>query len=48
MVFGLNADRLSAPDLAVLAEGVEQSFAELQAAKKKPARKAKAAAHGAA
>jgi hypothetical protein len=30
MVFGLNADRLSAPDLAVLAEGIEQSFAELR------------------
>jgi WS/DGAT/MGAT family acyltransferase len=30
MVFGLNADRIGAPDLAVLAEGIEQSFAELQ------------------
>lgn len=30
MVFGLNADRLSAPDLAVLAEGIEQAFAELR------------------
>lgn len=31
MVFGLNADRMAAPDLAVLAEGIERSFAELQA-----------------
>ena len=29
MTFGLNADRLSAPDVAVLAEGIERSFAEL-------------------
>jgi diacylglycerol O-acyltransferase len=29
MVFGLNADRLAAPDVAVLAEGIERSFAEL-------------------
>ncbi|MGZ6705779.1 MAG: wax ester/triacylglycerol synthase family O-acyltransferase [Solirubrobacteraceae bacterium] len=29
MVFGLNADRMAAPDVAVLAEGIEQSFAEL-------------------
>jgi len=31
MVFGLNADRLAAPDIAVLAEGIEQEFAELRA-----------------
>jgi len=31
MVFGLNADRLAAPDVAVLAEGIEQAFADLQA-----------------
>ena len=29
MVFGLNGDRVSAPDLAVLAEGIERSFEEL-------------------
>jgi diacylglycerol O-acyltransferase / wax synthase len=31
IVFGLNADRVSAPDLGTLAEGIELSFAELQA-----------------
>ena len=31
MVFGLNADRMAAPDLAVLAAGIDQSFAELRA-----------------
>ena len=31
MVFGLNADRLAAPDVDVLAEGIERSFAELRA-----------------
>ena len=30
MVFGLNADRMAAPDVGVLAEGIERSFAELQ------------------
>ena len=30
MVFGLNADRMAAPDVAVLAEGIERSFAELR------------------
>ncbi len=30
MAFGLNADRMSAPDVAVLAEGIERSFAELR------------------
>jgi WS/DGAT/MGAT family acyltransferase len=30
MVFGLNADRKAAPDLAVLAEGIERSLAELR------------------
>jgi WS/DGAT/MGAT family acyltransferase len=29
MVFGLNADRTAAPDLGVLAEGIERSFSEL-------------------
>ncbi len=32
MVFGINADRVAAPDIAVLAEGIERSFAELRAA----------------
>jgi len=31
MVFGLNADRVSASDVGVLAEGIERSFAELSA-----------------
>lgn len=31
MVFGINADRVAAPDVAVLAEGIERSFAELSA-----------------
>jgi WS/DGAT/MGAT family acyltransferase len=30
MVFGLNADRMAAPDVAVLAEGIERSFSELR------------------
>jgi diacylglycerol O-acyltransferase / wax synthase len=30
MAFGLNADRMSAPDVAVLAEGIERSFVELR------------------
>jgi diacylglycerol O-acyltransferase / wax synthase len=29
MVFGLNADRITAPDLEVLTQGIERSFAEL-------------------
>ena len=29
IVFGLNADRVAAPDVNVLAEGIERSFAEL-------------------
>lgn len=31
IVFGLNADRMAAPDVQVLAEGIERSFAELRA-----------------
>ncbi len=31
MVFGLNADRMAAPDVGILAEGIERSFAELRA-----------------
>ena len=30
VVFGLNADRLAAPDVATLADGIERSFAELR------------------
>jgi diacylglycerol O-acyltransferase / wax synthase len=30
IVFGLNADRDTVPDLDVLCEGIEQSFAELK------------------
>ena len=30
MVFGLNADRMAAPDVGVLAEGIERSFSELR------------------
>ncbi|MGZ6673488.1 MAG: WS/DGAT domain-containing protein, partial [Solirubrobacteraceae bacterium] len=29
IVFGLNADRVAAPDVNVLAEGIERSFVEL-------------------
>jgi diacylglycerol O-acyltransferase / wax synthase len=32
VVFGLNADRMAAPDVEVLAEGIERSFSELQPA----------------
>jgi len=40
MVFGLNADRMAAPDVAVLAEGIRLSFSELQApAGKRPPRR---------
>ena len=34
MAFGLNADRMSASDVAVLAEGIERSFAELRPARR--------------
>jgi WS/DGAT/MGAT family acyltransferase len=37
MVFGLNADLVSTPDLAVLAQGIERSFAELRAPVEVPA-----------
>jgi WS/DGAT/MGAT family acyltransferase len=39
VVFGLNADRVAAPDLAVLAEGIERSFGDLQEAKPKRRRR---------
>ena len=35
IVFGLNADRVGAPDVKVLAEGIERSFAELSAPRAK-------------
>jgi diacylglycerol O-acyltransferase / wax synthase len=38
VVFGLNADRIAVPDLAILAEGIEQSFAELLEARAAPRR----------
>ncbi|MGD0453294.1 MAG: wax ester/triacylglycerol synthase family O-acyltransferase [Solirubrobacteraceae bacterium] len=45
MVFGLNADRMTAPDVGVLAEGIERSFAELRPIEvKRPGRRP--AAHG--
>ena len=44
MVFGLNADRVSAPDLAVLAQGIEGSFNELRPPARKPARRARTTA----
>ncbi len=42
MVFGLNADRVAAPDVAVLADGIQRSFEELRApgAKKRTRRRA--------
>ncbi len=39
MVFGLNADRVAAPDIGVLAEGIERSFSELQPPNAKPPRR---------
>ncbi|HEX6228271.1 MAG TPA: WS/DGAT domain-containing protein, partial [Solirubrobacterales bacterium] len=36
MVFGLNADRMAAPDVGVLAEGINRSFSELRAADQGP------------
>lgn len=41
IVFGLNADRVGAPDVQVLAEGIERSFAELcppRAKRRRPGR----------
>ncbi|MGP0103196.1 MAG: WS/DGAT domain-containing protein [Solirubrobacteraceae bacterium] len=39
MVFGLNADRMAAPDVGVLAEGIERSFSELRAPEAKRSRR---------
>ncbi len=44
MVFGLNADRMAAPDLAVLAEGIERSFSQLRPPEAKRPRRRRAAA----
>ena len=49
VVFGLNADRVAAPDVEVLAEGIERSFAELRpprAAKRTRARRRAAVPSG--
>ncbi len=39
MVFGLNADRMAAPDVEVLAEGIKRSFSELRPPEPKPRRR---------
>jgi len=39
IVFGLNADRMAAPDVGVLAEGIRLSFSELQPPDVKRARR---------
>jgi len=39
MVFGLNADRMAAPDVGVLVEGIERSFSELRPAEAKRPRR---------
>ena len=44
MVFGLNADRMAAPDVAVLAEGIERSFSELRPPEAKRPRRRSAVA----
>ena len=44
MVFGLNADRMAAPDVGVLAEGIKRSFSELRPPEaKRPRRRRKVA-----
>src|SRR5271157_2699496 len=47
MVFGLNADRMAAPDVGVLAEGIERSFAELRPHEAKRPRRRPVGAAGA-
>ncbi|HXW58653.1 MAG TPA: wax ester/triacylglycerol synthase family O-acyltransferase [Solirubrobacteraceae bacterium] len=42
IVFGINADSVVAPDVAVLAEGIERSFLELRAPQAKPRRRGSA------
>ncbi len=44
MVFGLNADRMAAPDVGVLAEGIERSFSELRPPEAKRQRRHRSAA----
>src|SRR5271165_4845449 len=44
MVFGLNADRMAAPDIGVLAEGIERSFLELGLPEAKRPRRRRAVA----
>jgi len=46
MVFGLNADRMAAPDVAVLAEGIERSFSELRPPEAKRSRRRPAVGAG--
>ena len=46
MVFGLNADRMAAPDVGVLAEGIRSSFLELQAPEKERPRRRSAGKAG--
>jgi WS/DGAT/MGAT family acyltransferase len=46
MVFGLNADRMAAPDVEVLAEGIKRSFSELRPPEAKRARRRPAAPAG--
>jgi WS/DGAT/MGAT family acyltransferase len=44
MVFGLNADRMAAPDVGVLAEGIKRSFSELRPPEAKRPRRRSAVA----
>ena len=46
MVFGLNADRIAAPDVGILAEGIEGAFSELRPPQKKPSRRRSAVGAG--
>ncbi len=46
VVFGLNADRMAAPDVEVFAEGIERAFAELQRVEGKRGRGRAAVAAG--
>ena len=46
MVFGLNADRMAAPDVEVLAEGIRRSFSELRPREAKQSRRRPAVGAG--
>jgi diacylglycerol O-acyltransferase / wax synthase len=46
MVFGLNADRMAAPDVGVLAEGIKRSFSELRPPEAKRSRRRPAVGAG--